>query len=51
MLKEEEQRKHLDDTQRVRVAHYNRMLALEQTYYDKHLLNDSEMDFAYLHDK
>ena len=35
----------------MRIGHYNKMLNLDKTTYDKTRLNDSVLEYPFLHDK
>ena len=47
----EERKKKQRNTKEIRISHFNKMLTLEKTYYDKTNINDNILEYPFLHDR
>ena len=39
------------NTREVRIKHFNKMINLDKTHYDKTFINDTKLEYSFLHDK
>ena len=47
----EERKKKQRNTKEIRISHFNKMLTLDKTYYDKASINDNILEYPFLHDR